>query len=74
LPAGYVAQLWAGAFAGSVLGWGIRLALPRLHPIIVAVLVLVPYGLLYFAVTSALGVPESVATVRRALRMAGIRN
>jgi len=73
LPAGYVAKLWAGAFAGGVLGWGIKLALPRLHPIVVAGLVLVPYGLLYFAVTSALGVRESVATVRRALRMAGIR-
>jgi putative peptidoglycan lipid II flippase len=73
LPAVYITKLWLGALAGAVLGWGIKLILPALHPILVAGLVLIPYGLLYFAVTSALGVPESVATFRRALKMAGIR-
>jgi putative peptidoglycan lipid II flippase len=73
LSAGYVAKLWAGALAGALLGWGLKLILPQLHPIALAALVLIPYGVLYFAVTSALGIPEALATVRRVLRMAGVR-
>jgi len=65
----YITKLWAGALAGAALGWGIKLVLPHLHPIVTAGLVLVPYGLLYFGVTAAFGVEESVANVRRALRI-----
>jgi len=65
----YVARLWTGALAGAVLGWGIKLVLPHLPPIVTAGLVLVPYGLLYFGVTAAFGVEESVANLRRALRI-----
>ena len=73
LTLSYVVKLWTGAIAGGALGWGIKLVLPHLHPIVVAALVLIPYGLFYFAVTAALGVEESIATVRRVLRMAGLR-
>jgi len=73
LPLSYIAKLWTGALAGAALGWGIKLILPTVHPMVVAGLVLVPYGLLYFAVTSAFGVKESVATVRRVLRIVGLR-
>jgi putative peptidoglycan lipid II flippase len=73
LPTAYIVRLWASALAGAALGWGIKLLLPRLHPIVIAGLVLVPYGLSYFAVTSMLGVDESLTTVRRVLRMAGIK-
>jgi putative peptidoglycan lipid II flippase len=69
----YITKLWVAAVAGALLGWGIKMLLPHLHPIVTAGLVLIPYGLIYFAVTSAVGVEESVATVRRALRMVGIR-
>ncbi len=65
----YITKLWIGALAGAALGWGIKLVLPHLHPIITAGLVLVPYGLLYFGVTAAFGVEESVANMRRALRI-----
>jgi len=65
----YITKLWAGALAGAALGWGIKLVLPHLHPIVTAGLVLVPYGLLYFGVTAAFGIEESVANVRRALRI-----
>ncbi|HEX3144553.1 MAG TPA: murein biosynthesis integral membrane protein MurJ [Pyrinomonadaceae bacterium] len=65
----YITKLWAGALAGAALGWGIKLVLPHLHPIVTAALVLVPYGLLYFGVTAAFGIEESVANVRRALRI-----
>jgi putative peptidoglycan lipid II flippase len=73
LAPAYIAKLWSGAVAGVVLGWGVKLILPRVHPILVAALVLVPYGLTYFAVTSALGIKESSAIFARALRVVGFR-
>jgi len=51
LALAYIIKLWAGAVIGAALGWGIKLVIPPLHPIITAGLVLVPYGLCYFALT-----------------------
>jgi putative peptidoglycan lipid II flippase len=73
LSASYMIKLWSAAAAGAAVAWGIKLTTPAFHPIIVAALVLVPYGLTYFAVTSALGLPQAGAAVRRALKIAGIR-
>jgi putative peptidoglycan lipid II flippase len=73
LPAPYIAKLWVGALAGAGLGWGIKLLLPHLHPIVVAGLVLVPYGLLYFGVTSLAGIAESRAIMQRAEKMIRLR-
>ena len=73
LSLGYVTKLWAGAAIGAVLGWAIKLAIGSLHPIVIAGLVLVPYGVVYFAVTSMLRIPESSAVMRRAFRMAGLK-
>src|SRR5437773_12393341 len=36
LPAEYVAKLWGSAIAGAALAWTVKLALPALHPAIVA--------------------------------------
>jgi hypothetical protein len=68
-----IAKLWVSAVSGAALGWGIKLLLPQLHPIIVAGLVLVPYGLAYFALASILRVSEVDAVVGRALRVVGLR-
>jgi putative peptidoglycan lipid II flippase len=65
LAASYVAKLWTSALVGALAGWGVRLALPSLHPIAVAILVLVPYGLAYFATALALRVPEASSSLRR---------
>ena len=73
LSSGLIAKLWLSAVGGAALGWGIKLLLPQLHPIIVAGLVLVPYGLAYFAVASVLRVSEVDAVVGRALRVVGLR-
>ena len=69
LAASFVIKLWAGAIAGAALGWAIKLIIPPLHPIIIAGLVLVPYGLCYFGVTSLLKIPESKAVLGRAMRI-----
>ncbi|MBS1819630.1 MAG: murein biosynthesis integral membrane protein MurJ [Acidobacteria bacterium] len=68
MPIAYQATLWGAALTGAAVGWGIKLALPPVHPVVQGAAVLAPYGLTYFAVTTALGVPEAQATVRRVLR------
>jgi putative peptidoglycan lipid II flippase len=73
LSSTFVARLWLSAFGGAVLGWAIKLAIPRLHPIIIAAVVLVPYGLSYFVVASVLRVREADAVIGRGLRMFGLK-
>ena len=65
----FVIKLWSGAGAGAVIGWGLKLIIGHRHPIIVAALVLVPYGLCYFGVTALLRIDESKQVFRRALRI-----
>ncbi|HKG13776.1 MAG TPA: murein biosynthesis integral membrane protein MurJ [Pyrinomonadaceae bacterium] len=65
IPLPFVSKLWLSAAASAAVAWGIRLLLGPFHPILLAALVLTPYGLLYFALTSAWGLPESRAVVGR---------
>ena len=60
LPVSYAAKLWMSAIAGAAVAWGIKLALPSLHPVVAAIAVLGPFGLVYFGMTLALGLPEAV--------------
>jgi len=69
----FVVKLWAGAFAGAGVAWVIKILIGSRHPVIVAALVLLPYGLTYFAVVGLLGVQEANAVINRALRMIGVR-
>jgi putative peptidoglycan lipid II flippase len=69
LPARYLAALWGSAAAAAALAWGVRIALgPSRHPLLAALLVLAPYGLAYFAATTALRLPEAEAVTGRVLR------
>ena len=68
LSAGYMAKLWVSAFAGAAVAWGIKLLIGTRHPAIVASLVLIPFGLTYFALTWLLRVPEAAAVISRTLR------
>ncbi len=58
LPFGFTARLWAAALAAAAAGWGIRLLTGVAHPILTAAAVLIPYGLLYLALTAAFGLTE----------------
>jgi putative peptidoglycan lipid II flippase len=73
LPLTYVSKLWVSAGVSAAVAWGLRLLLGPMHPIILALLVLTPYGLLYFALTSLWGLPESRAVVGRFMRILGRR-
>jgi len=68
LPANFVLRLWASAIVGAAVAWGLKLALPRLHPIVAAVLILGPYGVTYFAMTFMFRVPEASSALNRVLR------
>ncbi len=68
LPAAYVSKLWGAAAAGAAVAWAVKLAVPRLHPIVTAVLVLGPYGMVFFATTWALGVGETSIALNRLLK------
>jgi putative peptidoglycan lipid II flippase len=65
LPAAFVMKLWMSALAGAAVAWAVKLAIPAVHPIVGALLILTPYGVVYFALTVLLGVPEGMAVIRR---------
>ena len=65
LDAGFVMKLWASALTGAAVAWAVKLALPNLHPVVGAMLILGPYGAVYFGVTTLLRVPEGMTVVRR---------
>jgi putative peptidoglycan lipid II flippase len=60
-----IARLWGAGVAAAGIAWGVRLALPRAHPIVAALAVLTVYGAVYFLVTDRLGIPEARAVMRR---------
>jgi putative peptidoglycan lipid II flippase len=68
LAASFIARLWAAALASAATAWAIKLAIGGHNALVVAVLVLIPYGLLYFAVTALLKIRESGAVVSRFTR------
>jgi putative peptidoglycan lipid II flippase len=65
LPAAYVAQLWGSAMAGAAVAWGVKIVLPPAHPILTAIAVLGPYGLVFLAMTLALRIPEARTALAR---------
>jgi putative peptidoglycan lipid II flippase len=70
LPASYVAKLWAASLAGAAAAWAVKLSAPPAAPAVTAVIVLGPYGLVFFAAAFALGVPEASSAIRRAVARA----
>jgi putative peptidoglycan lipid II flippase len=65
LQAEYVAQLWGSAVAGAAVAWGVKLLLPPAHPILSAIAVLAPYGLVFLAMTLLLRIPEAGTALAR---------
>ena len=66
LPVAFVTALWGTAGAAATVAWGAKLALAPLHPILTAMVVLVPYATVYVGAALALRLPE-VDVVRRRL-------
>lgn len=64
----FVFRLWTAALLSAGAGWALKLAAGTLHPVFLAGLVLLPYGLLYFGLTALLRIPESGAIIGRFMR------
>ncbi len=73
LAGGYLLRLWMSALSGAAVAWGIKLLIGVRHPAIVASLVLIPYGLTYFAIAWLLRVREAAAVIDRTLRTARLK-
>lgn len=71
LPAAYVVKLWAAAASGAAVAWLVKLSIPPMHPALIATLVLGAYGLVFFAMTSALRMPEARAALAHVRRRSG---
>ncbi len=64
----FVGRLWLAAAISAAVAWGVKLAMGTGHPILLAIAAFAPYGVVYFAITSAMGLPESRAIIRSILR------
>ncbi|HYS25875.1 MAG TPA: murein biosynthesis integral membrane protein MurJ, partial [Vicinamibacterales bacterium] len=56
LPASYVVKLWTAAAAGAAVAWAVKLSIPPLPPIIAAMLIIGPYGIVFLSMTVVLRV------------------
>jgi putative peptidoglycan lipid II flippase len=65
LPASLTIRLWIAAAVGAAAAWAIKLVAPAVHPVVVAALVLTPYGLIYLGMTLLLKVPEAEDALAR---------
>lgn len=72
LPRAFVARLWTSALAGAAVAWLIKWLLPIQQPILVAMFVLVPYGLVFLGAALMLRVPEAHSALKQVL--AAVRN
>jgi putative peptidoglycan lipid II flippase len=67
LPRAVLAKLWLAAIAGSAIGLLVERWVGRHTPIVVAAMVLVPYGLIYLGTTWLLDVQEARSYLSRIL-------
>jgi putative peptidoglycan lipid II flippase len=68
LPARFVASLWGAALAAGVAAFALHRAIRIPSSLLTGAVVLGVFGLVYFAVTMLLGVPESRSLLRRVRR------
>jgi putative peptidoglycan lipid II flippase len=61
----YTLQVWSAASTGAAVAWAVKLALPPMHPICAAILILSSYGVTFFASTWILKIPEATTALRR---------
>ena len=68
LPASYVAKLWTAAIAGAAAAWAVKLSLPMLPPVVAAIFIAGPYGIVFLGMTIALRIEGAASMVRMVLR------
>jgi len=68
LPVDYVAKLWTASFAAALAAWAVKLLASTQHPVITAILVLGPYGVVFLGTTILMKVPEASTAIARVRR------
>ena len=68
LPADFVIKMWIAALAGAAAAWAVKWSAPAMNPRLTAIAVIGPYGLVFFAVTLLLRVPEASTALSRVRR------
>lgn len=71
LPPAVLLRLWFAAIVAAASGWGVKLLLPAMHPVLTAVGVLTPFGAIYALITTGLGIAESKALLNKVWRRIG---
>ena len=69
LEASFVARLWLSAALAAAAAWGVKVLVGPRSAILLAILTIIPYGMVYFAATAALAVPEGKSVLRRIARV-----
>ena len=54
--------------AGAAVAWVVKILLPPAHPILTAIAVLGPYGVVFFAMTFLLRIPEASSAFARVVK------
>jgi putative peptidoglycan lipid II flippase len=67
-PTEYFVKLWMSAGIAAAAAWGLKLWLHPQQPQIAAALLLLPYGLVYLALTAMFRINEASAIIRRLRR------
>jgi putative peptidoglycan lipid II flippase len=68
LSAAYVSKVWTSAALAALAGWMVKLTMPATGPIVAGLVVLFPYGLVFFGVALVLKIPEASAVLARVPR------
>jgi putative peptidoglycan lipid II flippase len=74
LAPGYIAKGWGAALIAAGIGRTLLLAVGHRNPILVAIVVLGPYGIAYFAGAAVLGMPEVRGMINMFSRLRGRAN
>ena len=59
LETSFMAKLWTAAIAGAAAAWAAKLWIPPLPPVVAALLIIGPYGVVFLGATAALGIPDA---------------
>jgi putative peptidoglycan lipid II flippase len=68
IPAAYLARLWIAAASAAGVGWLIHHFFHAHGPVLVGIVVLIPYGTIYLGAALLLDIDEAQSLMRRVLR------
>lgn len=64
----YGAKLWSSAIFAALVALGVKLLIGSQHPVIAGVLILTPYGVTYFVLTTIFRIPQTRSITKRVER------